>query len=81
MRNLKRFFLMLSTTVLSLGFVYVIDSSAIARSYEECQALAMSHGVPARSSHRVEHRYLRYKAAGTAISPKGLMARCMAGLN
>jgi hypothetical protein len=57
----------------------VQQSDAAGRSFEECQALALSRGVPARGTQKVYHKYLRYKAAGTATNPKGLMARCMAG--
>jgi len=55
------------------------QSYAAGRSFEECQALALSQGVPMRGTQKVYHKYLRYKAAGTAINPRGLMARCMAG--
>jgi hypothetical protein len=51
------------------------------RSFEECRELAIAHGVPPRSanSNTVERQYLRYKAAGTALHPRGQIARCMSG--
>lgn len=55
-------------------------ANAAGRSYEECQALAVARGVQPRFTRKVFHNYLRYKAAGTAIRPRGLVARCMAGV-
>jgi hypothetical protein len=51
------------------------------RSFEECRNIAMTHGVEPRhaTSGKVETKYMRYKAAGTALHPKGQMARCMSG--
>jgi hypothetical protein len=70
----------IATLVMSLLVAGIANqSNAAGRSFEECQALALSHGVPMRGTQKVYHKYLRYKAAGTATNPKGLMARCMAG--
>jgi len=80
MRNLKPLSLALAMTLLSPGFVTA--SKATGHSLEECRARAVSNGVGIRyTSNKVEHKYLLYKAAGTAKNPKGLIARCMAGLN
>jgi hypothetical protein len=65
--------------ILVLGRVCVADAAIAERSFEECQALAISHGVPSRYTRKVESRYLMYKAAGTALHPKGQIARCMSG--
>jgi hypothetical protein len=72
-----RFALVLS--ILSSGCVYTANTAIAERSFEECQALAISHGVPSRYTRKVESRYLMYKAAGTALHPKGQIARCMSG--
>jgi hypothetical protein len=69
----------LSFSILFSGCLYAADCAIAERSFEECQALAISRGVPSRYTNKVESRYLRYKAAGTAIHPKGLIARCMSG--
>jgi hypothetical protein len=55
------------------------NGKAAGRSFEECQARAVALGIHASRTGRVYQRYLRYKAAGTAIRPRGFMARCMAG--
>jgi hypothetical protein len=70
-----RFTLVLS--ILASGGVYTANTAIAERGFEECQALAISRGVPSRYTHKVESRYLQYKAAGTALHPKGLIARCM----
>jgi hypothetical protein len=54
-------------------------SNAAGRSFEECQAYAISLGIPASRTGKVNARYLRYQAAGTAMHPQGIIARCMAG--
>jgi hypothetical protein len=54
------------------------DVRAAGRSFEQCQARAVALGIQIRPG-RVSQHYLRYKAAGTAIRPRGFMARCMAG--
>jgi len=73
-----RFAFMIS--ILFSGCVYVSDAAIAERSFEECQALAIGHGVPSRyTANKVEGRYLQYKAAGTALHPKGQIARCMSG--
>jgi hypothetical protein len=74
---MRRFALALS--ILFSGAIYAADSAIAERSFEECQAIAISHGVAPRYTNKVEGRYLRYKAAGTALHPKGLIARCMSG--
>lgn len=56
------------------------DGKAAGRSFEECQARAIALGIPASGATRVFRKYVRYKAAGTAIRPRGVVARCMAGL-
>ena len=74
---MRRFALIIS--IMLANCVYVADAAIAERSFEECQALAISHGVPSRYTNKVEGRYLRYKAAGTALHPKGQIARCMSG--
>jgi hypothetical protein len=74
---MMRFALVLS--ILFCGYVYMANTAIAERSFEECQALAISRGVPSRYTHKVESHYLQYKAAGTALHPKGLIARCMSG--
>jgi hypothetical protein len=70
---------MRSMTVLLLGSVFATGSKATGRSIEEGRALAVSHGVSVRYTHKVNGHYLAYKAAGMPTKPKGLMSRCMAG--
>jgi hypothetical protein len=78
---MRCFLLLLSLMVLS--GLFAADCKAAERSFEECQALALAHGVAPRyaSSRKIDGKYLRYKAAGTALHPQGLMARCMSGRN
>jgi hypothetical protein len=80
MRDLKPLPLVLAMTLLSPGFVTA--SKATGHSFEECQTRAVSNGVGIRhTSNKVEQKYLLYKTAGTAKNPKGLIARCLAGLD
>jgi hypothetical protein len=81
MGNLKQHLLMLSLTVLFLGSVFATGAKATGRSFEECQALAVSRGVSVGRAHKVDRHYLVYRAAGMPTKPKGLTARCMAGLD
>jgi hypothetical protein len=55
------------------------DARAASRSFEDCQARAVALGIHIKRTGRVAQQYQRYKAAGTAINPRGFMARCMAG--
>jgi hypothetical protein len=57
------------------------DAGGRGRSFEECQARAVALGIQPSRTTRVFRKYLRYKAAGTAIKPRGVVARCMAGLD
>jgi hypothetical protein len=78
MRDLKPLFLVLG--MMLLGSVCVTESQAAKRSFEECQALAVSRGVPVRfTSGKVDRKYQLYKSAGETTHPKGLIARCMTG--
>jgi hypothetical protein len=72
---------LLALAALLLGGFTTADAKTAGRSFEECQALAISLGIHASRTTRVYHKYLRYKAAGTAIRPRGMIARCMAGTN
>jgi hypothetical protein len=74
-------FVLLSLLALSLSGLFTTRSEAAERSFEECRDLAITHGVAPRyaTSGKIERQYLRYKAAGTALHPRGLMARCMSG--
>jgi hypothetical protein len=76
----KHRFIVLAVAVLLSAPPFATPSNAAGRSFEECQAYAISLGIhPNRSSTTVNTRYERYKAAGTAIHPQGVIARCMAG--
>jgi hypothetical protein len=74
-------FVSLSLLALSLSGLFTTGSEAAERSYEQCRDLAIARGVAPRyaTSGKIEGQYLRYKAAGTALHPRGLMARCMSG--
>jgi hypothetical protein len=65
-------------TLLLAGWM-TTAAHAAGRSFEECQARAVALGLRPSSAGKVESKYLRYKAAGTALHPKGFVARCMAG--
>jgi hypothetical protein len=75
--DLKPLVMLVVTLLLSVPGA--TQSSAAGRSFEDCQALLLSRDVPLKKSGRVSQRYLRYKTAGTAKNPKGIIARCMAG--
>jgi hypothetical protein len=76
----KHGFLMMSVALLLLAPSFATPSKAAGRSFEECQAYAISLGIhPNRSSSNVNTRYARYNAAGTAKHPQGVIARCMSG--
>jgi hypothetical protein len=62
-----------------LGGLTSTDGKAAGGSFEECQARAVAAGIHISRTGRVYQQYLRYKAAGTATRPRGVMARCMAG--
>lgn len=77
---------MLGTKSLCIAIVVLVmapglpcPSTAAGRSYQECQARAVSLGISTRYSQKVFRDYERFKAAGTAIRPRGFIARCMAG--
>ncbi len=71
--------IMLFMTLFLLFAAFATQCIASGRTFEQCQALAVERGAQIRYSGKVFQRYMRYKAAGTAINPKGLIARCMAG--
>jgi len=73
----RPFFIATALLLMSVGLQS--QAKAAGRSYQECQALAVQRGVSIRYTHRVFQDYERFKAAGTAIHPRGLIARCMAG--
>lgn len=72
---------LLSLLAMLLNGLCAAESMAAERSFKECRNLAMTHGVQPRyaTSGKIERQYLRYKAAGTALHPRGQMARCMSG--
>jgi hypothetical protein len=76
-----KFALLSLLAILLSGLLFAGESMATERSFEECRNLAMTHGVPPRRATfgKIETKYLCYKAAGTALHPKGQMARCMSG--
>lgn len=71
---------LLTLTVMLIGLASA-DAGGRGRSFEECQARAVALGIQPSRTTRVFRKYLRYKAAGTAIRPQGVVARCMAGLD
>jgi hypothetical protein len=79
MPRLKQPFIVLTVTLLMSIPAAAAQPKAAGRSFEECQARAVALGIPPRSTTRVYNRYLRYKAAGMAKRPTGVIARCMAG--
>ena len=78
MTNAARFFSATAGLVALLPW-QIGPSNAAGRSYQECQALAVERGVPIRHTHKVFQNYERFKAAGTVVHVRGLIARCMAG--
>ena len=67
-----------AVSILSVSPVAAEDKKG--RSFEECRDLAVSRGVPIRTTGKVFQReYMQRKAAGMKTDPKGLIARCMAG--
>ena len=64
-------FVLLVVTIPAVGF-------ATTRTFEECQKLALSRGIPIKKAH--PERYMMLKGYGEKTNPKGFMARCMAGL-
>ena len=70
-------------TIAMFGFVLLVvtipvASFATTRTFEECQKLALSRGIPIKKAH--PDRYMMLKGYGEKTDPKGFMARCMAGL-
>ena len=63
-----------------LSFVMSVPAVGYAkeRTYDECQQLAISRGIPIKRTH--PDRYTMLKGMGEKTNPKGFMARCMAGL-
>jgi hypothetical protein len=74
-------FLLIGFSAFALIALTAADASAAARSFEECQARAIALGIHISSTGKVAQQYQRYQSAGTAIRPRGFMARCMAGLD
>jgi hypothetical protein len=74
-------YVLLPTLALLLSGLFAVHSRAAGRSFEECRDIATKNGVAPRyaTSTKIERQYLRYKAAGTALHPRGQMARCMSG--
>lgn len=71
--------LLVGLSVLPLAAWMTAHAHESGRSFEECQARAVAVGLRPSSADKVEKKYLLYKAAGTALHPRGLVARCMAG--
>jgi hypothetical protein len=62
-----------------IGFLTFPDASfATSKTFEECQQLAISRGIPIKRAH--PDRYMMLKGSGEKTKPKGFMARCMAGV-
>ena len=69
----------IATLGLLLGAIAIPTASlATARTFEECQKLAVARGIPIKKAH--PDRYMMLKGNGEKTDPKGFMARCMAGL-
>lgn len=66
--------------LVSAGLTTAVAKSS-GRSFEECQARAVALGILPSRTTKVAQNYERFKAAGTAIRPRGVVARCMAGAN
>jgi hypothetical protein len=78
MTGAKRFFIT-SAMFLVLASLQVAPSAAAGLSFEECQARAVAAGLRPSSANRIQRKYLRWQAAGTAYHPRGMVARCMSG--
>ena len=71
--------LLIGLSALLLAGWMTADAHGPGRGFEECQTRAVALGLRPSSATKVEGKYLRYKAAGTALHPRGFVARCMAG--
>jgi len=70
-------------TIGAFGLLFLVvafpaSSFATTRTFDECQRLALSRGIPIKKAH--PDRYMMLKVHGEKTNPKGFMARCMAGL-
>ena len=74
-------YLLIGFSAFALIALAATDAKAASRSFEECQARAIALGIHTSSTGRVAQQYQRYQTAGTAIRPRGFMARCMAGID
>jgi hypothetical protein len=72
-------YLLIGFSAFALAWLAAANARAAGQSFEECQARAVALGIHTNRTGQVNQYYLRYKAAGTAIRPRGFMARCMAG--
>ena len=66
-----------SAVGIALAIMCGSAADANARSFEQCQSIAVSRGIPIRKAH--PDRYVMLKGFGQKTKPKGFMARCMAG--
>jgi hypothetical protein len=70
---------MKSTLIVLFSLPYLsVAFAAKGKTFEECQALAISRGMSAQE--KMPSRYLALKSEGHATRPQGFMARCMAGV-
>jgi hypothetical protein len=61
-----------------IGFLaFPTASSAANKTFEECQQIAISRGIPIKRAH--PDRYKMLKGFGEKTKPTGFMTRCMAG--
>jgi hypothetical protein len=81
MEKVMRYLLVGFSALVLSGLAAADATAAAGRSFEECQARAVALGIHISRTGRVNQGYQRYKAAGTAIRPRGFMARCMAGMD
>jgi hypothetical protein len=63
--------------LIAAGVLAAAPASARERSFEQCQSIAISRGIPIRKAH--PDRYRMLKGFGAKTNPTGFMARCMAG--
>jgi hypothetical protein len=62
-----------------IGFLaFPTASFAASKTFEECQQIAITRGIPIKRAH--PDRYMMLKGSGEKTKPKGFMARCMAGI-
>jgi hypothetical protein len=62
---------------IAVAFPAATAATSNNRTFEECQQIAVSRGIPIKRAH--PDRYVMLKGIGEKTDPKGFMARCMSG--